>query len=1052
MTLGGGTLGSIALGSATAKLEATNERFELNNLTADVMNGRFAGSAVIASSSRGTSTVTGAFSNLNLSKVLALQGGRVIPLEGEMTGDIDLRFQGSDLRTSTGSVNAQITANAGSDERGRIPVNGTVRLDAVNGLFTIEQADLRTQRSSLAATGRFDLRAEDSDLNVSLRSSDASEIDRLIRVLGVSQELESQLDSTQAQFAGNLTFDGKVTGNLTDPVIDGKASLDSLIMRGRQLGSVATNVFVGPAGVELRDGKLQQPDGGTATFAVSVPTTGTNNTTVNASLTNVNAGNLLAALPITLPERLRNFEGQTSGTVNISGLPNDARGTVDLSAASGTVAGQRYDGLKVKAVFNGTWVDLEQLAMSIGSGRLTATGGYDRLGGAFDLDIRGQAIPAPLLTALLPAGTDIPSIAGNVDFNAKASGVSDRSSTYNINFDGVATDVRVNESALGRIVFKGQTADQILTANITAELEGRPQIINATVNLRSEDMPFQIATAFDQSPLSPFLAFIPQLKGMPIAGTGTGKIEFGGNLTTVDPSGKRVFTAAGLTGRAEFSQLALQIQDTPLSASEPVVITFDTSAINFVRARFAGGGSDMTISGTKALSVNASNDLSIEGRVNLNLLNLVSKDTFFSGFADTSMRYVGPNDGSARLSGTANVVNGSVAAFLGSDRFIMNRIKARVIFTTNEVAIEDATGYLGGGRFTASGGGTLSGLEVQAFRITLNGNNVTVPLPQDFTTTGDARLEITGERRTASAPLQTTIGGRIFAKRAIYSKDIDLASLIAGRPAAVLSAGGGGGIGAPLLNLVIEGRDALVVKNNIADLTASVSLEITGDASDPHISGRITATSGTIFFRNDRYIVQRAVLEFPPDTAIEPIINLQAETEIAGYQIFVNLSGPLTDSEQLAANLRSSPALPQADVVSLITTGSLANTTGGIPTLAQTGINTAAEILTDAIISNPIRKATDKQFGLNVFEIDPLISGQNLTNPSARLTVGRQINSKLRVTYSTNLSQDQNQVLAFEYRLSDRMSLVAQYEQRSLGNVTRHRDNFSFEVRFRKRF
>ena len=90
-----------------------------------------------------------------------------------------------------------------------------------------------------------------------------------------------------------------------------------------------------------------------------------------------------------------------------------------------------------------------------------------------------------------------------------------------------------------------------------------------------------------------------------------------------------------------------------------------------------------------------------------------------------------------------------------------------------------------------------------------------------------------------------------------------------------------------------------------------------------------------IFFRKDRYDVQRGVLEFPPDTEIDPIINLQAETEIGGYQIFVNLSGPLKDSEELTATVRSSPALPQADVVSLITTGNLANRTGGIPTLAK---------------------------------------------------------------------------------------------------------------------
>jgi translocation and assembly module TamB len=298
--------------------------------------------------------------------------------------------------------------------------------------------------------------------------------------------------------------------------------------------------------------------------------------------------------------------------------------------------------------------------------------------------------------------------------------------------------------------------------------------------------------------------------------------------------------------------------------------------------------------------------------------------------------------------------------------------------------------------------------------------------------------------------LSVQIAGRILARRSLFTQDIELANIIGARGDGSLSSGPSA-IRAPRFDLTIEGRDALVVRNNIADLTASVSLRLTGTTENPQISGRITANSGTVFFRRDRYIVQRGVLEFPPDTAIEPVINLQAESEIGGYQIFVNLSGPLTDTEQLAATVRSSPALPQADVISLITTGNLSNTESGIPTLAQTGINTAAEVIADSIINEPARRATDRLFGLNVFEIDPIISGQRL-NPGARLTVGRQINNNLRVTYSTNLSQDQNQVLALEYRVSNKLSFVAQYEQRSLSNVTRNRDNFSFEVRFRRRF
>ncbi|HYJ91175.1 MAG TPA: translocation/assembly module TamB domain-containing protein, partial [Pyrinomonadaceae bacterium] len=312
-----------------------------------------------------------------------------------------------------------------------------------------------------------------------------------------------------------------------------------------------------------------------------------------------------------------------------------------------------------------------------------------------------------------------------------------------------------------------------------------------------------------------------------------------------------------------------------------------------------------------------------------------------------------------------------------------------------------------------------------------------------------ANLEIAGRRPDPNGDLQVPVIGRVAAKRSLYSKDIDLSSIVGARREQSLSVGTS--LTALRFDVSIEGRDALAVQNNIADLTASVSLRVTGDADNPQVTGRITANGGTIIFRKDRYQIQRGVLEFPPETYIEPIVDLQAETEIAGYQIFVNLSGPLNDTASLNATVRSSPALPQSDVVSLITTGSLSNTATGIPTLAQTGINTAADILTDAIIGNPARKATDKLFGLNIFEIDPIISGER-TTPGARLTIGRQINNNLRVTYSTNLSQDQNQVLAFEYRVSNKLSFVAQYEQHPLSNVTRNRDNFSFEVRFRRRF
>ncbi len=222
-----------------------------------------------------------------------------------------------------------------------------------------------------------------------------------------------------------------------------------------------------------------------------------------------------------------------------------------------------------------------------------------------------------------------------------------------------------------------------------------------------------------------------------------------------------------------------------------------------------------------------------------------------------------------------------------------------------------------------------------------------------------------------------------------------------------------------------------------------------GPVDDPIISGRIAASRGTLNFRNDRYELTRAFIDLPARRDADPILNIQAESEIRGYTVIVSLTGPLSQPQ---ATVRSDPSLPQSDIVALITTGNLSSNETSASTLAQTGLGTAASLLTDTLINAPAQRATDRLFGLNRFEIDPLIAGRGGESPTARLTVGRQINKNLSITYSTNVTSDQNQVLALEYRVSNRLSFVARYEQGSVNGFSSRNDNFSFEIRFRKRF
>jgi hypothetical protein len=189
-----------------------------------------------------------------------------------------------------------------------------------------------------------------------------------------------------------VNFNGTITGNLTNPTVDGRASVDSVIFRGRNLGSLATNIFVSPEIIELREGKLQEPNGGgNLAFNVSVPSVGTNNISVQATLNNINTGNLLAALPVDLlPAQLQDFQAQTSGTINVSGIPDALQGEANIRSGAGTINGERFDGFDAKATFAGTLVSLERFEAKFGDGFLRASGTYTTDTQNFNFDVEAE--------------------------------------------------------------------------------------------------------------------------------------------------------------------------------------------------------------------------------------------------------------------------------------------------------------------------------------------------------------------------------------------------------------------------------------------------------------------------------------------------------------------------------------------------------------------------------------------------------------------------------------------------------------------------------------
>ncbi len=1054
LSLGGGVLGTLQLGNARSSVVATNDEIALQNLTADVLGGRAEGNARIATARNRSSVVDLDFQNLDIGNLLAFTGGQIVPLRGAATGSVDLQFPGTDFARASGSIDATIDGETGGDASGRTPVTGRVALAANAGDFRIEEATLRAGASTLNASGRFSFDGA-SDLAVKLSSADAAELTRVVLATGLLPDLETSLGEYGIDPRGTLQLNASVQGQLRDPTISGNVQLETLAVNNRPLGSLAANIAVNPAEVRIEDGRLREADGGSVAFSATLPRSGLNNIALNATLDSFDAASLIAVVPGDALAALRDFQSEVSGSVQVAGLPANASGTANLRFGAGSVAGESFESIVARATFDGSTVNIAELDARFRAGRITAEGTADTEALTFDLNARGENVRLDLIEGLAgSAGTNLPRLGGTADFTARLSRTRDASGGYDyqVNLDAEGREVTINGQPAGTLTLRGRTEGERLNVELTTGLLGAPQTITAQVDFSNESLPVTINLPLSGANLTPlFAALLPPGTNVRVTGRATGNVTVQGNLFSENEAGEDVFSLAGLRGTARFSELGVAIEDVQLNAEDPLIVQFSPQEVFFERTRFTGTGTNLVIGGTFALAEGGRQNLSVDGELNLRILNGLSPDIFVAGASQVAVRVTG-TVAEPQLNGTAALVNASLSALVGDDRLVASGIQGRVRFNTNQAQIDELTGRLGGGRFTIDGGALLDNFQLEQFRFTVRGDNISLPLPQNIRATADAALVLQGTREAGQI-----ITGTVALRRAEYTENIDLADLLNRRAEASLTAGGGGDGGglftAPTrLDIRVEGRDALVIRNNLADATASVSLQIFGTLEDPNIAGRITAASGALTFRGERYEITRAFIDLPAREDASPLVNIAAEADINGYRVFINLAGELSETASPQVTLRSDPALPQADVVALVTTGQLATDGAFGSGLAGAGISTASGLVTDALINAPVQRATDRLFGLNVFEINPLTSGRGGVSLEPQLTVGRRVNRNLLVTYTTKLAAEPNQIVAVEYRISDRLSFIAQYEQGNTTSLNARNNEFSFELRFRKRF
>src|SRR6185503_15649447 len=203
------------------------------------------------------------------------------------------------------------------------------------------------------------------------------------------------------------------------------------------------------------------------------------------------------------------------------------------------------------------------------------------------------------------------------------------------------------------------------------------------------------------------------------------------------------------------------------------------------------------------------------------------------------------------------------------------------------------------------------------------------------------------------------------------------------------------------------------------------------------------ASGGSLLFQGNRYTVTRGNIDFVDPVRIQPVIDIEAESQLRDYRVILSITGR-GDNPKLT--MRSDPPLPELEIVSLIAGGrtreeiaTRENASGNVPTSEQLFQQGAASILFDLL-----QQRVGNRLGLlgtGRVRIDPFLVGTE-NNPGARITLSEQVTKDLSVTYSQDLSSNRQQVILIAYFVSRNTSVVASRDE--LGN-------FGLDLRHRTR-
>jgi autotransporter translocation and assembly factor TamB len=948
----------------------------------------------------------------SLSAILSGVTGSPSPVDSRISGQGTFSFVAEHPEKVEGSFELQgVAPEERTDPSRSTPLSFRAQAAVGDERLSIQELEIEAPFLSARLSGVYP-REGSASLSIDVESGSLAAAAALQRELQRIFPTEENSTPVEWEIEGSGRVSGQLRERLPRLVFEGDLVAEDLRIDGVPFGGMRMNALISRDSVTFRDLQARVEEGtlsGRGSFSLLGPLR-EKDFDLDLALSRWPVADLSAA--VGSPYELG---GVLSGSFTASRWRSRLEGSADLELTEARVNGIDLERSEARLRFEGGRIRLDPLSLGHRGGALV---------GHVEIDTESRSLQGLVTAEKFSLAAMTPSwaaLTGEVEGEIEILGSLDEP-VARLTGRARATGVRGIE--LGEATLAGRVLGKDLELSVGVKGQTSQLSLESSVRLEGD---FLSRGRLEWSALdvAPWLGLSSEGISS-LAVTSSGEADFRIPIAVDDP-------VKSAEVEAELRNLVLEGSSYRVASVTPAKMYLKGGRLELSRTALAEGESSLFLGGSLDLS-DATLDVEAEGVVSLGFLQSFYPEVATTGDTTLSARITGTLERPS-ISGYADLDGGSIR--LESFRQALGGLEGRLVFDNRTIRVPALDAVFGSGPVVITGTIALEGLRPGSLDLTVRGSGVRLRYPEGLVATLEGELSLVG------SPVERMVSGDVVLTDAVWSREYDLVSgILSDRE------------GQPLfsdfaenellrdvrLDVRVRAPGSLEVRNSLAVIDASAELELGGTLGEPVLLGRSEASRGEIYFLGQRYDITSGKVDFVNPQELEPFVELTAETRVRSYRVELRLTGT---PDRFYPELTSDPPLRTVDILRLLAGASdreLLDTLVGNETEELAGVGVAS-LLTERL-SQEVGKRAERLFGIDRFSVNPFLVGQ-FANPTARVSLGKQITRELSVNYSTNLNATTETIILIEYTPEGPMSWILSRDEE--GDV-------GIDVKFRKSF